>query len=168
MNSMDASDENDVGGQRRSKDAAASDTAAVPAAVSPQLARSIRATEVAWHGMAQEFGLLDGTQVAILLGGAGDIDGLPSSVTRGILAVERGDEIVYPGFQFDRDARTVLPVMEPLLALAEANGWRFGDVALWLISPSTSFDMEDRPVDHLISEPSAVLASARDSFEFSG
>jgi hypothetical protein len=115
----------------------------------------MQATENAWRRIEAEFGLLTAREVAELLGAR------PTK----LLSVQRGKTLRYPGFQFDREARAILPVIEPLINLARANGWRMADVALWLTSPSTSFDAEDRPVDHLREDPDAVLAAAQNAFE---
>ena len=78
----------------------------------------------------------------------------------------RDPSLLYPGFQFLRESGKALAVIESPLALAARNGWPNESVSLWLISPSDSFPDEDRPVDHLATEPEAVLAAARNVFEF--
>lgn len=139
----------------------------VPAAVtdsadiSPQLLHSLQATAAAWSRLEGEFGLLGDAEVKGLL----DVTSASSLAVmdRELLGVTRGGTIVYPGFQFESGA--ILPVIKQLLALAGENEWSNEDLALWLIGPNTSFEAEDRPVDHLAGEPEAVLASARDEFE---
>jgi hypothetical protein len=131
------------------------------AEVSPQLLRSRRATAGAWVRLEDEFGLLDSDEVKELLGITSAVS--LTLMDHDLLGVTRGGSAVYPGFQFE--SGTILPVIKPLLALARENEWSNEDLSLWLISPNTSFDAEDRPVDHLVGEPEAVLASARDEFE---
>ena len=136
-------------------------------AISPQLGRIMQATDAAWHRLEAEFGLLTGAEVAELLAAGPSNHG--SVTTRRakneILGVLRGTEYRYPGFQFDRDHGTVLPVIAPLIKLAHENQWRDDDLILWLQAPSTTFEDEDRPVDHLRREQDAVLAAARSAFE---
>ena len=43
--------------------------------------------------------------------------------------------------------------------------WTMTTDGWWLIGPSTSFDADGRPVDHLDDDPEAVLAEARDTME---
>ena len=138
----------------------------VAAAVSSQLAWSRRATAAAWRRLEEEFGLLDAGEVQELLGAEPDQD-LTSSklVVGGLIRVEVGGRVLYPGFQVDRDVRAILPVIAGLLDLAAENSWSAEDLALWMTAPSTSFESEDRPVDHLRSEPEAVLAAARSEFD---
>lgn len=141
-------------------------TAVASAAVSPELAWSRRETASAWRRMDEEFGLLDVGEVQDLLRTGPDRDLTPSeAAVGGLLRVEVGGRVLYPGFQVDRDARAILPVIAGLLDLAAKNSWRPEDLALWLLGPSTSFEAEDRPVDHLRSEPKAVLAAAKNEME---
>ena len=139
---------------------------ASPELVSPQLARSLQATENAFRAMGAEFGLLTSSQVAALLGANPSNRKLVSRrrAARQLAGVVRRNAVLYPGFQFDRTRARVLPVMEELIRLADANGWREEDLLLWLCSPTTSFDGEDRPVDHL-DDPDAVVAAAKDELE---
>jgi hypothetical protein len=82
-----------------------------------------------------------------------------------LLGVLRGKSYLYPGFQFDRERGVVLPVIPQLLKLSRENEWSDGDLILWLQGPTTSFEEEDRPVDHLRTDPDAVLAAATNEFE---
>jgi hypothetical protein len=138
-----------------------------PAPTSPQLARALQATENAWRRMAAEFGMLTSSEVAGLLGAAPSNRNYASAkrVDGALLGVLRGKAFLYPAFQFDQDRGNVLPVIPPLIELARANGWRDDDLILWLQSPTTSFEAEDRPVDHLRTDPDAVLAAAKNAFE---
>ena len=140
--------------------------AANPAAVSPQLARSLQATENAWRSMGAQFGLLTSGQVAELLGASPSNRTLASRrhAAHQIAGVVRRNAVLYPGFQFDRSQGTILPVMARLIGLATANGWSEEDLLLWLCSPTTSFEGQDRPVDHF-HDPDSVLAAAKAQFE---
>lgn len=133
--------------------------------VSPQLERSRQATQAAWQRLEAEFGLLDISEVSVILQGTGAESGPQLPLPTGLLGVKLGPSLVYPGFQFDRESGAVLAVIRTLLAVAADNDWSNESLALWLISPTTSFPAEDRPVDHLIAEPESVIAAARNDFE---
>ena len=139
---------------------------ASPDVVSPQLARSLQATENLWRSIAAEFGLLTSGQVAELLGARPSNRNAAARrrAAHQIAGVVRRNGVVYPGFQFDRTTGSILPVMERLIEVATANGWSDENLLLWLCSPTTAFDAEDRPVDHL-EHPGEVLAAAKDEFE---
>ena len=124
---------------------------------SPQLERSKMATESAWRRIEAEFGLLRIEEVAALLSGP--------VVASELLGVHRGGNLVFPGYQFDREARTVRSVIGPLLAVAADNSWSNESLALWLTGPLTSFEADGRPVDHLADQPDIVLSSARNTME---
>ncbi|MBX0299381.1 helix-turn-helix domain-containing protein [Cryobacterium sp. 1639] len=130
---------------------------------SPQLARSLHATKLAWDRMEAEFGLLTDNEAAKFLGVTSpNLIRLRNSGR--IIAVERGPSIRYPGFQFDRASRAILPVIKPLVEVARENGWSNESLTLWMLGPTTSFDAEDRPADHL-NEPELLLAAARSHME---
>lgn len=141
--------------------------AANPAPTSPQLARSLQATENVWRRIGTEFGLLTSSQVAELLGASPSNRHYASAkrLAHEIVGVLRGKAQLYPGFQFDRAHGTILPVMAPLIDLARVNGRQDADLILWLQGPTTFFAEEDRPVDHLRTDPEAVLAAAKGAFE---
>lgn len=140
--------------------------AASPETVSPQVARSLQATENVWRRMGVEHGLLTSSQVAALLGANPSNRKLASRrrAARQLAGVVRGNAVLYPGFQFDRTHARIFPVMEELIQLADANDWREEDLLLWLCSPTTTFDTNDRPIDHF-DQPEAVAAAAKDQFE---
>ena len=140
--------------------------AASPDVVSPQLARALQATENMWRSIATEFGLLTSGQVAERLGASPSNRKLAARrrAAHQIAGVVRGNAVLYPGFQFDRADGKIIPVMARLIELAAANGWSEADLLLWLCSPTTAFDAEDRPVDHL-AQPEAVLRAAKNQFE---
>lgn len=138
--------------------------AASPDTVSPQLARSLQASENVWRTMGAECGLLTSGQVAELLGASPSNRNLASRkrAAHQIAGAARGKAVLYPGFQFGGGA--IVPVMEPLIRLATANGWEEESLLVWLYSPTTSLADEGRPIDHL-HDPDAVLAAAKAAFE---
>jgi hypothetical protein len=131
------------------------------AELSRDLLQSRQATAAAWSRLEDEFGLLDSNAVEALLGATRTVS--LAAMDRELLGVTRGGAIFYPGFQFE--SGTILPIIKQILALASENEWSNEDLSLWLMGPNTSFEAEDRPVDHLVGEPQAVLASAREEFE---
>ncbi|MGY4856865.1 hypothetical protein [Cryobacterium sp. AP23] len=136
---------------------------------SPQLIRSLQATEDAWQRIEAEFGLLTAEDVAGILG-ATTTNWSTLFVLRNtgkVIAVNRGSSIRYPAFQFDHAQRVIFPVIEPLIEVACANQWSCEDLTLWMIGPTTSFDNEDRPVDH-VREPELLLAAAHSHMEALG
>jgi hypothetical protein len=132
----------------------------------PQLLKSQRATQRAWMRIEQEFGFLTDSQITELLG-ANRSNRAPLSTMRSdneILGVLRGCEYRYPAFQFDRGLGAVLPIIPSLIRLAHENKWSDQDVVLWLQGPTTSFELEDRHVDHLRTDPDLVIAAAKEAF----
>jgi hypothetical protein len=117
-----------------------------------------------WRRLETEFGLLTGREVAEILGAGPCNRGYAAAkrTARKVIGVRRGNAYLYPGFQFEHGA--ILAVMPPLIQLSDANGWSLENLTAWMLSPSTSFRAEDRPVDHL-QEPEAVLAAAKNAFE---
>ena len=134
--------------------------------VSDQLVCSVQATQTAWAHMEAEFGLLTSSQVAKVLGARPSNRMLASRnrAAHHIAGIVRGNAVLYPGFQFDRVHGKILPLMGRLIGLAMANGWTEHDLLLWLCGPTTSFEEEDRPVDHF-HDPDSVVAAARNEFE---
>lgn len=137
-----------------------------PVSVSPPTARSLQAAENIWRSIAWEFGMPTSIEVAGLLGSRKPNRSIASTLRSegSIIGVMRANSYRFPGFQFDADKGTVVPVMPKLIALARENGRSDEDLVFWLTSPSSFFHEQDRPVDHL-SEEDRVLAAARDQFE---
>jgi hypothetical protein len=128
----------------------------------PATARAAQAGENAVKSIEGEFGLLTSVQVARLLGSSSNATAVRSLAkdmrARGeLLYVRRLNKYLYPGFQFDRSLGRVRPFVKDLLRLADANGWEPEDVVLWLCSPTTYFEDESRPVDHIDTDPDQVL-----------
>ncbi|TFD66081.1 helix-turn-helix domain-containing protein [Cryobacterium sp. Hh38] len=132
------------------------------ATMSLELAYSLLATEHMWRLLDAEFGLLTEREVAQLLQVPPTARNWFSERRKAgqIIGVRRGNSYRYFGFQFDRELSVILPFVETLLDLARVNEWTTESLSLWMLSPSTSFAGEGRPVDHL-REPEAVLAAAK-------
>lgn len=132
--------------------------------VSPQLARSMAATERAWRDLETEFGLLSSREVSELVGSKSPNRSYASELrSKGkMIAVKRPGGLRYPGFQIDREEHAIRPVMENLIRVAEAAGRTEASLALWMTSRSGYLD-GDRPVDQL-SQPDKVVEAAEQSF----
>ncbi|MDJ0357245.1 hypothetical protein [Paenarthrobacter sp. PH39-S1] len=150
---------------QRSVDSLGPALAALKPATSAQLARSAQAAENAWRRMEDEFGLLTSTQVAVLLGSRSAGRSFASEQHRAghLLRIRRRNAYLYPGFQFDRRAGKVLDVIAVLVRLARASHWSEEDLALWFVSPTSYFEDEGRPVDHL-DHPHALTEAAEAKF----
>ncbi|MGG5172413.1 hypothetical protein ACQR35_09590 [Pseudarthrobacter sp. J1738] len=135
-------------------------------AVSPPMARSLQAAESIWRTIEQEFGLLTSRDVAELLGSRKPSGSIASTLRNdgSIAGIMRGNSYRFPGFQFDTDHGSVVPVMRDLIAVARENERSDEDLVYWMTSPSSFFHEQDRPVDHL-HDKERLLAAARDQFE---
>lgn len=129
--------------------------------LSPPAARAVVAAERAWRSIEEEFGMLSSVEVAELMGArSGNRTFASHRRSAGkLLGVRRGNRYVYPGFQFDRATGVTLPVLEPLLKLANEAAWSPESVALWSCGPSRHLD-DKRPVDALVGNPELVLEAA--------
>ena len=123
---------------------------ALPTAVDPATARSVQATENVWRRVETEFGLLSSSQVSSLLGASNGNRAFTSELRKrsALLAAQRKNGYVFPGFQFDREAGEVRSWVAPLLTLAQSNERSAPGVIMWMMSPTTYFD-GDRPADHV-------------------
>ncbi|MFD0046998.1 hypothetical protein ACFVGV_17590 [Pseudarthrobacter scleromae] len=132
--------------------------------VSPQLARSLAATENAWRKLEAEFGLLSSREVSELVGSRSPNRSYASEQrSKGkLLAVKRPGGLRYPGYQFDRTEHAIRPVMADLIRVASEAERSEASVALWMTLPSGYLDGA-RPVDQL-SDPDKVVEAAQQSF----
>jgi hypothetical protein len=148
----------------RSVEALGPALAAMETPVSPQLARSVQATENVWRKIGDEFGLLSSVEVSELVGSRSPNRTYASDQhSKGrLIAVKRPGGLRYPGFQFDRSEHTIRPVFSDLIRAAADAGRTEASLALWMVSPTGYLD-GDRPVDRL-SRPDDVLEAARQSF----
>jgi hypothetical protein len=122
----------------------------LPTALDPATTRAAQATENVWRRIADEFGLLSSSQVSALLGAA-NANRVYAAQRRQrgeLLAAQRKNAYVFPGFQFDREAGEARPWVAPLLSLAGRHDRSAADVIMWMMSPTTYFD-GGRPVDHV-------------------
>ncbi|WP_426624291.1 hypothetical protein ACPPVW_17260 [Leifsonia sp. McL0607] len=147
-----------------------SDAMARFSALPPATARAAQATENAIRAIDREFDLLTSVQVAELLGSSSKPEAARSLANdmrgRGeLLYVRRLNKYLYPGFQFDRSVGRVRSIVKSLVQLAKASGWDVEDVVLWLCSPTTYFEDESRPVDHVDSDPDQVLEIAQRAWD---
>jgi hypothetical protein len=77
-----------------------------------------------------------------------------------VLAVPVGDELLYPGFQFNAEGKPKPAVGQAITWLrsdARSTDWQ---AALWFATP-TSWLGRRRPVDVLDGDPDAVIDAAR-------
>ncbi len=142
---------------RRSVDALGPAMAALKTPTSPALASGIQATENLWAAIDEAWGLLGSVEVAELLGSRGTNRSFASSMRKSgkIIGVERGNAYVYPGFQFDRRAGRVLPVVRELIAAAREIVLDDEDLVYWLCTPSGYFG-DDPPALHLTDDAEIV------------
>lgn len=139
--------------------------AAIESPVSPQLAKSLQATENVWREIAQEFGLLSSTELSKAVGSSSPNRSYASEQRNAgkILAVKRPGGMKYPGFQIDPRDHAVRPVMQALIAAAGEAGRSEAGLALWMVAPNGYLDGE-RPVERLDDDPDSVVEAARHSF----
>ncbi|WP_427007043.1 hypothetical protein [Pseudarthrobacter sp. H2] len=132
--------------------------------VSPQLARSVQATENVWRDMESEFGLLTSTEVSQAVGSKSPNRSYASDQRAAgrLLAIKRSGAYRYPGFQIDRLEHRIRPVMADLLLAANEAGRSEASLALWMTVPTGYLDGA-RPVDQL-ARPEKVVEAARQSF----
>lgn len=119
------------------------------------------ATENAWRSMEREFGLLSAQEASTALGSrAKDRSTLAHDRRESgqLLGVRRGNAVLYPGFQFDRngDVHQVIPALIQVARQARRSD---EDLAQWICLPSGYLD-DDRPVNPL-QDADAVLAAAQ-------
>ena len=101
-----------------------------------------------WSEIDAEWGLLTADEVSKALNRPEGEIGLVAQLreTGQLLAVIRGGDYVFPGFQFV--SGHVEPVVATLVALAAELSWAQDDLLVWLCSPSGYFG-GDRPVKYL-------------------
>lgn len=126
------------------------------------MARSLAATEEMWRAVHAEFGLLTAQELPELLGLPTPEDVLALYAEGFLIAVHRGGRVLFPGFQVDRDARAVRPVIRELRLVAEESGRSEASLILWLVVSSSYLDGA-RPVD-LLDDHDKILTAAREAF----
>lgn len=153
---------------RESAKAVGEALSAVKVYTEPAIARAVQAEHNLYNRIDAEFGLLTSTEAGKWMGSRSSAPRNLAATARrnkALVAVRRGNHLVYPGFQFGPDGQP-LPVIARLRAIAEANDWSETGLVQWLCSPTTYFD-GDRPVDHLTEEPERVVAVAADALAVS-
>lgn len=117
------------------------------------------ATESAWRSIDREFGLLTAAEVAQRSGSASmGRSSYASDARRSgrLLAVKRLNRNLYPAFQLGpHGPRAVVSQLKKA-----GDRFEVGEEAilLWMTAPTTWWDEDSRPVDHL-DDPEGVLAA---------
>lgn len=131
--------------------------------MSPQLARAAVAEENLYTDIEREFGLLGTTEVADRLGSrAGAPRNVASTARKNgrLLAIRRGQYLLFPGFQFDESG--IRPVIAEYLRLGREHDRSEVGMIQWLVRPTTYLDGM-RPVD-IINDPDRLLSVASEAF----
>jgi hypothetical protein len=126
---------------------------------SPEVARSVQASENRWRTIAREYGLLDSRAVAALLGGSGTNRNRAHQLAKEgkIIGVKRGRGTLYPGFEFDHGE--IRPVIADVAAIGRRNHWTDPHLLLWLASPNGY--LEGRVPAQMMDDPDKILEAAR-------
>ncbi|MGE2833339.1 hypothetical protein [Mycobacterium sp. SMC-4] len=128
----------------------------------PSVARAVQAERNLYDRIDAEFGLLTSTEVGRRMGSKSTAPRNLAAATRrdgALLAITRGHQTLFPGFQFGSDGRP-LPAIRTLRQLADEAEWSESSVVQWLCAPTTYLD-ELRPVDLLAGQPDRVVDAAR-------
>lgn len=125
---------------------------------SPEVARSLQASENRWRAIDKEYGLLDSRSVAELLGGSGTNRNKAHQLAKEgkIIGVKRGRGTLYPGFEFDHGE--VRPVIAEVVAIGRRNHWTDAHLLLWLASPNGY--LEGRVPARMMDDPGQILEAA--------
>lgn len=138
---------------------------AVKVYTEPAIARAVQAERNLYDRIEAEFGLLTSTETGKRLGSRSTAPRNLAVAARrngALLAITRGRQSLYPGFQFGADGRP-LPVIRVLRDLAGEAQWSDSGVVQWLCAPTTYLDGK-RPVDLLASDPERVVRAARSAW----
>ncbi|TSE00434.1 hypothetical protein FOS14_08440 [Skermania sp. ID1734] len=138
---------------------------AVQVYTEPAVARAVQAEYNLYDRIDAEFGLLSSAETGRRLGSRSTAPRNLAAASRrqgALVAIARGNHILFPGFQFDRDGRP-LPVIRQLRDLASEAGWSEAGIVQWLCAPTTYLNGR-RPVDLLATDPERVLETARRSW----
>lgn len=126
---------------------------------SPEVARSVQASENRWRAIAKEYGLLDSGSVAALLGSSGTNRNKAHQLAKEgkIIGVKRGRGTLYPGFEFDHGE--VRPVIAKVAEIGRRNDWSDSHLLLWLASPNGY--LEGRVPARMMDEQEKIVEAAR-------
>lgn len=153
---------------RESAQAVGAALSSVAVYTEPAIARAVQAEHNLYARIDAEFGLLSSTEAGKRMGSRSTAPrNLAAAAHRNktLVALRRGNQLAYPGFQFAADGQP-LPVIAKLREVAAANDWSETGLVQWLCSPTTYFD-GDRPVDHLTEDPERVAAVAAEDMAIS-
>jgi hypothetical protein len=142
--------------------------ASVTVYAEPAITRAVQAEHNLYARIEAEFGLLTSTEAGKRMGSRSRAPrNLAATAHRNdqLVAVRRGNQLAYPGFQFGPDGQP-LAVIGRLRETAEANEWSEAGLVQWLCSPTTYLN-GDRPVDHLTEDPDRVVTVASDALAVS-
>jgi hypothetical protein len=142
--------------------------ASVTVYAEPAITRAVQAEHNLYARIEAEFGLLTSTEAGKRMGSRSRAPrNLAATAHRNdqLVAVRRGNQLAYPGFQFGPDGQP-LAVIGRLRETAEANEWSEAGLVQWLCSPTTYFN-GDRPVDHLTEDPDRVVTVAAEALAVS-
>jgi hypothetical protein len=135
---------------------------AVKVYTEPAVARAVQAERNLYDRVDAEFGLLTSAETGRRLGSRSTAPRNLAVATRrkrALLAITRGHQMLFPGFQFGADGRP-LPVIRALRDLADEARWSENGVVQWLCAPTTYLGGL-RPVDLLSDDPARVVDAAR-------
>jgi hypothetical protein len=131
---------------------------------------SLNDADLFWRSIEAEFGLLSSIEVAKLVGASANRSYASDQRKAGkLLAFQRLNKFVFPGFQFNDGS--IRPVIADLKKLGRAHEMNDRDIVAWLCRPTTYLRAGDersetstsqasrRPVDHL-DDPADVVAAA--------
>lgn len=130
---------------------------------SPALAAATQARENLYDEIEAEFGLLTSAQAGEAMGSRSTAKrNLASAAYRDgrLLALRRGNYMLYPAFQFSESG--LRPVIADLIALGRQHQRTSAGIIQWLMAPTT-YLAGRRPVD-VIDAPEQLLAAAGDAF----
>lgn len=153
---------------RESAQAVGAALSSVAVYAEPAITRAVQAEHNLYARIEAEFGLLTSTEAGKRMGSRSRAPrNLAATAHRNdqLVAVRRGNHLVYPGFQFGPDGQP-LAVIGRLRETAQANEWSEAGLVQWLCSPTTYLD-GDRPVDHLIDDPDRVVTVASEALAVS-
>jgi hypothetical protein len=139
-----------------------------PELPTPAAVLQARRNAEARNALFAEFGALRSAEVAELAGSRAANRAALANRWRGeerVMAVQVGDELLYPGFQFTSEGKphpTVALALAELRSNGHVSDWQ---AALWFVAANGWLGGR-RPVDLLDAEPDAVVdAAAREAAE---
>lgn len=119
------------------------------------------ATEAAWEGLEQQYGLYRASEIGQMLGYTPHRTRVEDQHAAGLmLGVRRGSSLRYPGFQVGPDGK-LAPIVGDLISLARGQGWTDESLALWLANSSGSMPDGRPPAELLHEDPQLVLEAAK-------